>query len=109
MNLAKYIPDWIEDHLPQDGTLGALRRKKPTLYTLTLITGASAFTGIIFTLFYTLALLPLVGARAIVAVTNNDPILAWAWTLLLAGVGVLFVGVVVVVGRWVGEFAVIEE
>lgn len=103
------LPTTLTDKLPTDGTLGALHRKRPTLYYLTLATGGAAFAGVLFALFYTLALLPLVGARAIVAVAGNDPVLAWAWTGLLAGVGVLFVGVVVAVGRWVGQFSVVKE
>ena len=103
------LPEPLTSRLPTDGAMGALRRKRPSLYALAIATGGAAFAGVLLALFYTLALLPLVGARAIVAVTAGDPLAAWAWTALLAAVGVLFVGVVVVVGRWVGQFSVVKE
>lgn len=94
----------LTDRLPTDGAMGALRRKRPTLYLLVVLTAGAAFAGVVIALYYLVALLPLIGAQAIVAVTANDPVAAWAWTLLLFVVGVGFVAVVVAVGRWVGEF-----
>lgn len=105
MSVADHLPPYVTERLPTDGSMGALRRKRPALYWLTISVGGTAFVGVLLGLFYTLALFPLIAGQAIAAVLSNDPVHAAAWVVLMAAVGVLFVAVVFLTGRWVGEFA----
>lgn len=98
------IPNTLADRLPTGGVMGALRTSRPALYYLVLAVGAAAFCATLLTALYALLLLPLVAARAAVAVAQGDPVLAAAWIALVAAVGALVAGVVVAVGRWAGEF-----
>lgn len=94
----------LTDRLPADGAMGALRRKRPSLYWLTLTVGGAAFAGIVLAVVYGLLLFPLVAGRAIVHAAQGDPIQAGAWFVLMVAVGTFFVGVVLLTGRWVGQF-----
>lgn len=94
----------LTDHLPTDGRMGALKRQRPTLYWLVVTTGTAAFAGVLLAVFYALALFPLVAGRAVAAAASGDPWLTLLWFAGMAAVAGFFVGVVLAVGRWVGEF-----
>lgn len=104
MTLTDHLPDWLTTRLPADAAMGALRRKRPSLYWLIIATGAVAFWMVLQAFFYALALFPLFGGRAIVATLDGDPVGAAAWLALLAATGAFVVGVVYLAGRWAGEF-----
>lgn len=94
----------LRDHLPTDGPMGSLYRKRRLLYYALLIVGGGAFVGVALVTAYALALLPLLGAQALQAVLAGDAVLAWLWLLVIATVGVVVVATAYLVGRVVGEY-----
>lgn len=105
MSVETSLPPFVRSRLPTDGAMGALKRKRPSLYWLTLCVGGTAFTGILLATVYAILLFPLVAARAILAASTGTAIETGAWIVLMAAVGVLFVGVVYLAMRWVRQFA----
>jgi hypothetical protein len=92
--------DPVRKRLPTQGALGRLRQSWPALYWLVIGVGVVAYASVVLTALYALLLLPLVAARALVAVVTGAPLMAAAWlALTLVAAGLLSIAVYVV-ARW---------
>ena len=90
----------LRKRLPTQGALGRLRQTRPALYWLVIGVGLVAYVSVVLTALYALLLLPLVAARALIAVVTGAPLMAAGWLALTLVVAGLLSAAVYAVARW---------
>lgn len=104
--LAGHIPSrpTVADRLPDDGTVGALRRERPALYWLTLVVAAAAYAGVLASLAFALALGGVAMGHALAAAVGGAPAGTAAWAGLVVLAAAYGAASTLAAVRWVGQY-----